>query len=573
MNIFRHKTMDSVLRRLPQVMSYPTLGIDTETTGLDPFTHRLVCVQIANGVNDEVDVVDLRGDNFQHLFSILNNYTGCICLHNAAFDLSFIYANYRCCLYLNLFDTELAERVIAGGRRWGGSLAATAARTLNIELNKSIRNEFTMPLFSGLDFSDDQIQYSALDAWVLPRIAAKQKLDLEETNQTRIAELEFKVVPAVVKARLKGIGIDSESWKKIANESLAAARISKNELQRMLGWNYSFNPNSEHEVIAAMKRQDIEVPMFHDKPTTQENFIKRIKHPFIEKLLEYREHNKGATTYGNNFLNRIHHLTGRIHPEVKQIGADSGRMISDMQQIPKEDKYRQCFVAADGYSMLSADFSSQEIVLMAEDSKDPALIKVFRDGLDRHTSAAADLFGIPYDQVTKDQRNICKTLNFGLSYGSSAWNMAMHLNISQKRAELLVRDYWEAYKYLKKWQTGTGLLAWTKGYAETFLGRRRYFENLEKNAVMRMGANFRIQGSAVDMTKRAIILVDEYLRDNPKYDATIVNFIHDELDIEAREAFAPELAEKVEELMCKAGNEFVNVVNQKADVKVGKCWL
>ncbi len=564
--------MDSVLQRLPQIMSYPTLGIDTETTGLDPFTHRLVCVQIANGVNDEVDVVDLRGDNFQHLFNILNNYKGCICLHNAAFDLSFIYANYKCCLYLNLFDTELAERVIAGGRKWSGSLDATAKRTLNLDLDKSVRNEFVLPLFSGMDLSDIQVEYGALDAWVIPRIKAKQEFELEETTQTIISELEFKVVPAVVKARLKGIGIDRGAWSAIAEEEERLVSKLRQELW-VLGGKQNFNPNSEQDLISVMRSLGIEIPMFHDKLTTQENFIKRIKHSFIEKLLEYREHNKRATTYGNNFLNRIHPLTGRIHPEVRIIGADSGRMISDMQQIPKEDKFRNCFIASDGYSMLSADFSSQEIVLMAEDSKDPALIKVFRDGLDRHTSAAADLFQVPYDQVTKEQRNICKALNFGLSYGSSAWNMALHLNISQKRAEQLVNDYWEAYKFLKKWQTRTGLLAWTKSYAETFWGRRRYFENLEKNAVMRMGANFRIQGSAVDMTKRAIFLVDKYLRDNPKYDATIVNFIHDELDIEARETTAPELAEKVEELMCKAGNEFTTVVNQKASVMVGKCWM
>jgi len=564
-----------LLLETPRLLSYPSLGLDIETTGLDPHTKRCISIQLANGEDNTVDVVDLRTDNFQDFFNSLNVYPGRVYIQNAKFDLAFIYKYFGNCLYLNLFDTMLAEQIVLASRKlrgWG--LDALAQKYLNVELDKSIRSEFTLPMFAMMELSEAQTRYAAMDAWVLPRIGELQEKELRETEQWRIAELEFQVVPVVAKAELRGFLLDTAKWASIYEEEKCTSVERADELRTLSGIK-TLNPNSEKQIIAAMNRLGIKVPEFQGKLTTNETFICRIKHPFITALRVYRGASKRASTYGKHFLQNVNPVTGRIHTEFNQIGAETGRFSSEkpnLQNIPKDKVFRECFVAPPGMQIISADFSSQEIAVMAQASGDPELIKIFKEGLDRHRSAAADIYKVPYEEVTQAQRNAAKTLNFGLSYGSSAWNIANTLNIPQIHAEKLLTDYWRVFSVLQKWQRRSGLLSWTKGYSETFWGRRRYYEGLEKKRVMRMGANMEIQGTSADMSKLATVLVDTYLRDN--FDnISIINFVHDEIEIEAPEEHASEVANRVKELMETAGAEFVTIIKQEAHVDIGDYWL
>ena len=559
----------------PRILSYPSLGIDIETTGLDPHTQRCVCIQIANGIDNTVDVIDLRADNFQDFFNSLNVYPGRVYIQTAEFDLRFIYKYYGNCLYLNLFDTMLAEIIILASKQLSGwSLNAIAQKYLDIELDKSVRSEFILPMFAMMKLSETQIKYAAMDAWVLPRIGELQEKELKETNQWKIAELEFQVVPAVAKAELRGFLLDAEKWTGIYEKELKTSREKADELRTLSGIK-TLNPNSEKQVIAAMNRLGIKVPEFKDRLTTGETFICRIKHPFITALRTYRSAAKRASTYGKDFLQNVNPVTGRIHTQFNQIGAETGRFSSEspnLQNIPRARAFRECFVASPGMKIISADFSSQEIAVMAQASGDPELIKIFREGLDRHTSVAADIYKVPYDEVTDEQRKAAKIVNFGVAYGSSAWNIANNLNIPQDHAEKLLQDYWRVFTVLQKWQRRSGLLAWVKGYSQTFWGRRRYYEGLEKRRVMRMGANMEIQGTSADMSKLATVLVDTYLWDNFNF-IPIINFVHDEIEIEVPEADAVEISTRVKELMETAGAEFVQIVKQEAHVDTGDYWL
>jgi len=573
LKITLHKFPEVDREKISRIMGYPCLGIDIETTGLDPYKDSVVMIQIANDQNDEVDVFDLRHGGAQFLFDMLNEYPGVIYFHNAAFDLRFLYSRHRSLLYCNLFDTYLAELVIAGGRNFGFGLDDVVERRLGIKMDKSIRDEFILPMFNIMSVSDVQARYAALDAWVLPRIGKMQSADLKASGQEKIASLEFNVVKSVVKAMLRGFLLDVDAWNQIYVEAQTTAETKRKELEFIVNIPF-FNPNSEASVIKAMNKLGLEVPEVKGKKTTREEFISKIKHPFVTTLLEYRAASKAASTYGKEFLNNIHPLTGRIHTDYRQIGADTGRFSSskpNLQNIPKDSKFRRCFIAPHGYSLISADFSSQEIMVMAEVSRDKNLLKVFELGLDRHTAAAADIFKVPYDQVTPEQRRQAKVLNFALAYGSSAQNIANKLNLAPAHAEKLVNDYWATYKDLYNWQRRAGLQAWIQKYSTTLLGRRRYYDDqYEKHQVLRMGANHVIQGTSADMTKQAIINVEKAFRDSPN--VCMINFIHDEIVTEVPDDVAEECAATIRRCMEDAGAEFVKVTKQKSDVKIAKYW-
>lgn len=566
--------------RVPRLMSYPSLAIDIETTGLDPYTSDIICIQIANGVNNEVDIIDVRRDNFQGFFNILNTYKGLIYFQNGKFDLEFLLSNYGFLYPERIYDTMIAEKLLDGGRRKKGfSLEALSKKYLDIEMNKGVRDEFTLPLFSGLGLTDAQIRYGALDAWVLPRIAEKQRPILNQEVPDRVLDLEFSIIPVVAKAELKGFKLDVEGWTRIYEEEKRNCQILAAKLREMSD-RPTFNPNAPEQVKAIMQEMDIPIPVLRGKETTDGKLLALLENEFTDTLLEYRKSSKRVSTYGEDFLKNINPVTGRIHPTFDQLGTDTGRFSSEgpnLQNIPKRrggTKFRKCFVAPNGKDIISADFTGQEIMVMAEASQDSALIQIYLDGRDRHTATASMLFGVPDDEITFDQRVLAKTFNFGVSYGSTEYNMARQLKMPAEQVKKHLDDYWSIYGTLQKWTRRTGLLAWHQGYSETFWGRKRYYDTdfLRKDEVMRRGTNHRIQGTSADMTKLAIRKVDRLFRSHAS-GAFMHNFVHDEVEAESPEVWSGELAEEIKLLMEEAGKEFVTVLEQRADVKVGKYWM
>jgi DNA polymerase-1 len=328
-----------------------------------------------------------------------------------------------------------------------------------------------------------------------------------------------------------------------------------------------------------MTKLGIEIPIYKGKQTTNAIVLARINHPFTNKLLEYRKSSKRVSTYGEEFLRNINPVTGRIHPEFNQLGANTGRFSSEspnFQNLPKKEdgaKFRKCFITPDGYDMISADFSGQEIMVMAELSKDPELIKIYQEGKDRHTTTAATIFGVPYEKVNKNQRALGKKFNFCVSYGGTAWRVALELKIPIDKAEQYLNAYWGIYAVLQKRFRRAGLLALHNGYSTTMLGRRRYYPDISnKDEIMRQGANHEVQGTSASMTKAAIVEIDNWSRNN-KVTMHFTNFVHDEIVIESLKCDTSLVAPSVKECMEKAGREFVKVIDQEAEVLVGDYWL
>ena len=563
----------------PQILSYPALAIDVETNGLDPYLNNLVSVQIANSENNDVHILDVRKDNFQQFFNWLAVYKGKVYFQNAKFDLKFLKTVFNV-LYFDLYDTMIAERLLTCGlQEHGSGLDVLAKKYLNIDMDKGIRNEFTLPLFANLDFSDAQQHYAALDAWVLPRIAEIQQKQAKQDGLERIFDLEFKVIPVVTKAELRGFKLDTKLWNEIYQDEVQKANNLKTKMFAVAG--KIFNPNSPDQIKDVMHSLGLTVPVVGGKETTKEEFIYKIDHDFIRLLIDYRSAFRRASTYGEEFLNNIHPLTGAIHADFDQTGTDTGRMSSknpNAQNIPKrgegDERFRRAFIARDGWKIISCDYNQQEVRVQAELSRDPLLIDIYEKDLDRHTVTASNKLGIPYDQVTLDQRRFYKNMTFALSYGSAAWNIANKFNMSIEEAEEQIKDYWSLYKVLQQWSRREGLLAFAKGYSETMWGRRRYYDTkaMRKDEVMRQGANHAVQGTSADMLKLAIYQCDKQFVDR-HYNSTLINFVHDELEAETLSNEAEEIAWVCKEEMEKAGQEFVKIIPIPAEVKIGGHWL
>jgi len=273
--------------------------------------------------------------------------------------------------------------------------------------------------------------------------------------------------------------------------------------------------------------------------STSLDSLKKIDHPFAKALIEHRRVSKLISSFAEKLPKHINPITGRIHPEFLQHGTDTGRFTCqnpNLQQIPQNQEWRDLFVAVDGYKIITADYSQIELRILAEYSKDDKFLDAYKAGQDLHARTASEMFHISIDQVTKDQRNIAKTINFGLCYGMSAAGLSERLSITTDQAEEFINAYFRAYPQVKKTLQKLGIKAVTDCYSKTLLGRRRYYKKAysfsSQKSIERKGRNTPIQGTCGDILKKAIFYLMENLKN---LDARIINLVHDEIIVECRE--------------------------------------
>jgi DNA polymerase-1 len=277
----------------------------------------------------------------------------------------------------------------------------------------------------------------------------------------------------------------------------------------------------------------------------------------------------------------VHPRTGRIHPDFNQIGADTGRFSCtnpNIQQIPATSDFRQCFIPAPGYKLVTCDYSQAELRILAQLSQDPAFVEAFQSGGDLHRLTASQMFQVPPDLVDKKQRSAAKVINFGLAYGRGPAALGVQLGVSTEEAKSLIDQYFKAYAGIQRWLDHAGKEAVRKGYSITLLGRKRYYApldthdpdyNKKRASIERQGKNSPIQGANADMTKLALIGLHEALQG---YDARVVNTVHDEIVVEAKEDQAEAVCTIVEHEMVKAGQQLLTLVPVVADAKIADFW-
>ena len=584
---------EEALRHIEFIERHPIIEVDTETTGLDPLVDRVVLLQI--GVGSKVFVFDVRDGRvdtsiFKDLFEGDKNLK---LIQNALFDYEMMASNFGI-RFNRIYDTMLAEQLLYMGLHVKAGLQALVAKYLHLNMPKDIGGSFKN---YNQEYEEYQLRYAANDVCVLRTIQDLQLMQLRKDGLMRVAKLEFEFVKPLAEMELNGMLLDTDQWRTILDDKLIErerSRIQLNDIfNEHLDQNTLFgvsllNLDSPAQLVKNLRELGIPV-----ESTNVKELGKYKGNPIVKLLLDYRKHEKFVTTYGEPMIARIHPLTGRLHTSFRQM-VDTGRMSSsnpNLQNIPKEQKYRSCFVARPGYKLITADMSQAELRILAEYSRDPVFIEAFEKGLDLHARTASDLFHHTYEEIMRDNdlkdddpekkgyRNKVKALNFGLVYSLTKVGLSLRLGVSENDAQDLINNYFSKYTKVRDWLDKAAKFAIVNRYATTISGRRRYFRlpepsdptfNRMKGNVERRGKNHPIQGSNADTIKQSMIYCIDKIK---SLDARLLLTVHDEIIVEAKEECVPEAKRLVESSVIEGFAEFFSVVKMKVDAKVADRWM
>lgn len=308
----------------------------------------------------------------------------------------------------------------------------------------------------------------------------------------------------------------------------------------------------------------------------------KMKHPIVGMILEYRELKKLLSTYIDALPQLINPETGKIHTTYNQAVTATGRLSSsnpNLQNLPIRSErgklIREAVVPDDGCLFLSADYSQIELRLMAHFSEDEHMIKAFCEGQDIHAATAAKIFGLPIEEVTKDQRRRAKTANFGIIYGISAFGLSQQLDCPRGEAKQLIDDYFAAFPGVARFIEAQKDLVRETGFAETAFGRKRYLPDIRSNNATvrsfaeRNAVNAPIQGTAADIIKIAMVRIDRRIRESG-LKAEMIMQVHDELNFNCPKDEVEQLREIVVSSMESAMKLRVPLI---AECGVGENWL
>ena len=586
--------------------SKTVLGVDTETEGFDFTCKKLIMFQI--GDRERQYVIDTRDVDIEPLREVLESNKIVKVLHNAKFDYKFI-KRWAGISMEEMYDTFLAERVINCGKQdYGYSLARCVERYLGLTLDKETRNKFVG--LKGQPFTVDQIQYGANDVVYLLDIREKQLVKIHSLELHNVASLENKVVKVFSEIEYEGLMIDEDKWTAMAEDNVKLAFEQELKLDDMV---------LAHPLLTKY-RIPVQVDMFAPMDEVRKTHINwgspsqtlalfqnlvpnledvngkklnkhRYKHKLIDEYIRYKERTKLANAYGTKFFNYVN-CDGKVHTNFSQI-LDTGRVSSskpNMQQIPSDNTFRNCFVTEPGWVFVSSDYSSQELNVIAYGSQDPVWLDALERGLDLHGVCADLVFEDKWRSADADEkkklRTQIKAINFGLAYGMGPFKLADTLQISKGEAEALIEKYFTEFPNIRDFLTKLGTFGTRNGYIRTFkpFKRRRWFDTWypkiwddrssmqEFGSIERASKNTPIQGSSADMTKLALIYIFDEIQNNWKGDVKIVMTVHDQIDTVCKQEIAESWAVKMTELMEKAAIKIIPNGLLKADTNISATW-
>jgi len=528
--------------------------------------------------------------------------------HNAKFDYKFIkrWANID---VKNIYDTFLTERVINCGKQdYGYSLARCVDRYLSINLDKTTRNKFIG--LTGQPYTIDQITYGANDVIYLLDIREKQLPSLRTHQLEQTARLENEVVKVFAEIEYEGLAIDKDKWTVMAEKNVKLAYEQELQLDNMvlehdLLQHYripiqadmfapieevrhtAINWGSPMQTLRLFKNL---VPSLED--VNGKNLNKhRYKHKLIDEYIRYKERTKLANAYGTKFFNYVN-ADGRVHTNFSQI-LDTGRVSSskpNMQQIPSDNTFRNCFITEEGWVFVSSDYSSQELNVIAYGSQDPVWLDALSKGMDLHGVCADLVFEDKWRDADasarKKLRTQIKAINFGLAYGMGPFKLADTLQITKKQAQDLIEKYFTEFPNIRAFLEKLGTYGKRNGYIQTFAPfyRRRWFDSwypkmyddrskmMELGSIERASKNTPIQGSSADMTKLALIYIHREIEESWSDTVKIIMTVHDQIDCVCKEDVAEAWSVKMTELMEKAAKVIIPNGLLKADTNISKTW-
>lgn len=438
-----------------------------------------------------------------------------------------------------------------------------------------------------------KVNYSELSQEQKERFLVERLEGMSEAKKYWLAELEEKqmlelyretelpLALVIAKMEKQGIYLDKKALGALSQELGGKLTKLEKQAQELAGETFNLNSPKQLGEILFEKLGLTPLKKTQSGYATGVEILEQIKdqHPIIEVIMEYRLLEKLRSTYVDA-LPQLVAEDGRLHPHFRQAFVATGRLSCqhpNLQNIPVRSEYgkkiREAFVPEpSSWQFLSADYSQIELRILAHLSEDPVLIAAFLEGQDIHQKTAAEVFSVPLEEVSSEQRSAAKAVNFGILYGQQAFGLAGSLGIDQKKAADFIKLYFKRFPKVAQYLEASKALAKEKGYSETLYKRRRPIADLNssrynlKQAAERLALNSPIQGTGADLMKFAMLRVDELLR---PYQARVLLQVHDELIIELPESELEELQDKIRKTMESVAELKVPLL---VNVSVGKNW-
>jgi DNA polymerase-1 len=429
-------------------------------------------------------------------------------------------------------------------------------------------------------------EYAAEDADITLRLHHVLWPKLEATPGLAVLyeTIEQPLVPVLARMEETGVLVDTRLLRAMSGEFAGKMAALEKEAHEAAG--HPFNIGSPKQLQEVLYNE-LKLPVTQYTPTrqpsTNEDALAELaeQHRLPQLILDYRSLSKLKSTYTDKLPEQVCARTGRIHTSYHQAVAATGRLSSsdpNLQNIPirteEGRRIRQAFIPKPGCTLLAADYSQIELRIMAHLSEDAGLLKAFGEDRDVHQATAAEVFGVPLDAVTTDQRRSAKAINFGLIYGMSAFGLARQLSIGRDEAQKYVDLYFARYPGVKDYMDRTRAQAREQGYVETVFGRRLYLPDIKarqqsrRQYAERSAINAPMQGTAADIIKKAMISVDAWLRQGGT-GAGIIMQVHDELVLEVPDRHLAAVQKQVVALMAGAADLRVPL---KVDAGTGANW-
>ena len=568
------------------------LSLDTETTGTDPISAKLVGLSFSIRENQAFYVpIPQNDEEAQKIVNefkpIYENENILKIGQNIKYDL-LVLQNYGVELKGKIFDTMIAHYLLQPELHHGMDYLAEVYlnyQTIHIEelIGSKGKNQKNMA-----DLPPTAVyEYACEDADVTLKLKNVLEPLLKENDCDRLFwEIEMPLMPVLAYMERNGVCIDREGLKETSRLYTEEMNRIEKEIHELAGTDFNIaSPKQVGEVLFdRLKIVDKPKKTKTGQYVTSEEVLEslRAKHPVVEKILEHRGLKKLLGTYIDALPKLVNPVTGHIHTSFNQTITTTGRLSSsnpNLQNIPVRNEYgkeiRKAFIPEEGYLFFSADYSQIELRIMAHLSGDEHMIEAFRNGQDIHAATAAKIFKKSLEEVTKEERSKAKTANFGIIYGITAFGLAERMGVSRTEAKELIEGYFQTYPKVKEYMNRSIEMAREKGYTETVYHRKCHLRDINShNAVVRGYAernaiNSPIQGSAADIIKIAMIRIYHRFREEQLRSKMILQ-VHDELNF----SVYPEEKEKVQQIVIEEmESAYSMLVPLEADYGWGKNWL
>ncbi|NOH81556.1 DNA polymerase I [Vibrio sp. RE86] len=574
---------------LEKLKSAEVFAFDTETDSLDYMVANLVglsfateegvaaYVPVAHDYLDAPEQLD-RDWVLAQLKPILEDDAQAKVGQNLKYDAS-VLARYGIEMKGIKHDTMLASYVYnsVGGKHDMDSLALRFLQHSCISFEQIAGKGKKQLTFNQIEL-DQASPYAAEDADVTLRLHNRLMSNIEQDEKLKSIYEEIEVPLVPVLSRIERTGVFIDDMKLAAQSQEIAQRLDELEQQAYEIAEQEFNMNSPKQ-LQAILFEKMGLPVIKKTPSgtpsTNEEVLQELAldYPLPKLILEYRGLAKLKSTYTDKLPKMINSETGRVHTSYHQAVTATGRLSStdpNLQNIPIRNdegrRIRQAFVAPHGFKIMAVDYSQIELRIMAHLSGDQALLDAFQQGKDIHAATAAEIMGTTIDQVSSEQRRRAKAVNFGLIYGMSAFGLAKQLGIPRGEAQDYMNKYFERYPGVMQYMEDTRSAASEQGYVETIFGRRLHLPEIKsrngmrRKAAERAAINAPMQGTAADIIKKAMLLVDEWIQSQGDGRVKLLMQVHDELVFEVQESALAEIESKVQELMESAAQLDVPLV-------------